>query len=238
MPTTSPDQGVPLPESTDLRNTFPGAMAAYNGVIEPRVNLRYSSAADRATRHTTIVDGEESFLGDSDKKYVARGGAWEPAHRALQQPAATASRTTTISIPTGVSGVSGFAVTGTAVALPVEDFDNASMFTGGNDYMTVPEDGLYTAEVWAEFAAGTTGIRVARVNILDSAGTTLVKYREFDRPATGSVLTSGSAGPHADGTWTTPLTAGQRVQLVVKQSQGTALNVTAASLAVTQQAVA
>lgn len=238
MATTSPDQGLPLPESTDLRNSFPGAMAGYNGGSEPRLNLRYSSDADRVTRHPTVVDGEESFLSDSDKKYVARGGVWEPAHRALQQPAAAASRVTTISIPTGVSGVSGFAVTGTAIALPVEDFDNASMFTGGNDYMTIPEDGLYTAEVWAEFEAGTTGLRVARINILDSSGATVVKYKEFDRPATGSALTAGSAGPHAYGTWTTPCTAGQRVQLAVRQSQGTALNVVAASLAVTQQAVA
>jgi len=237
MPANSPDQGVPLPLSTDLRDTFPGAMAAYNGVIEPRVNLRYSSAADRTTRHTTVVDGEESFLDDNDKKYVVRGGAWEPAHRALLQPGAAASRVTTISIPTGVTGVSGFGVTGTAIALPVEDFDNAAMFTGGNDYMTVPEDGLYTAEVWVEFATGTSGLRVARVNILDSAGTTVVKYREFDRPATGSSATTGSSGPHAYGVWTTPLVAGQRVQLAAKQSQGSAVNVTTASLALTQQAV-
>lgn len=238
MSTTSTDQGLPLPEATDLRNTFPGAMAAYNGGSEVRLNLRYSSSADRATRHPTVVDGEESFLGDSDKKYVARGGAWEGAHRALVQPAAAASRVTTISIPTGVSGVSGYAVTGTGVALPVEDFDNASLFTGGDDYMTIPEDGLYTAEAWLEFATGTSGIRVARINILDSAGTTVVKYKEFDRPATGSVATTGSSGPHAWGVWTTPCTAGQRVQLAAKQSQGSAVNVTAASLSVTQQAVA
>lgn len=240
MPTTSTDQGLTLPEGTDLRDTFPAAMASYNEGVEPRLNARYTSTADRATRHPTLVDGEESFLSDSDKKDVVRGGAWEGLHRALAQPSAAASRITTISIPTGITGVSGYAVTGTAIPLPVEDFDNRALFTASADYMTVPagETGLYTVEGWAEWDASTTGLRITRINILDSTGTTLIKYREFDKPATGSAATTGSTGPHSWGVWTTPLTAGQRVQLAVKHSAGSALNVTGASLSVTQQAVA
>lgn len=239
MPTASTDQNLVLPEGTDLRDTFPAAMASYNEGVEPRLNSRYSSTADRATRHPALTDGDESFLSDSDKKQVVRAGGWEGYHRALAQPAATGSRITTISIPTGITGVSGYAVTGTAIPLPIEDYDTAALFTAGNDYMTVPagESGLYTAEVWVEWAASTSGLRVARINILDSAGATVVKYREFDRPATDSAATTGSAGPHSWGVWTTALTAGQRVQLTVKQSAGIAVNVVGASMSVTQQAV-
>ncbi len=240
MSTVSTDQNLPLPDATDLRSSFPTAMAAYNGGVEPRLNARYTSAADRTTRHPTVVDGEESFLSDTGKKYVARSSAWEGGHRALAQPAAAASRTTTISIPTGVTGVSGFAVTGTGVPLPVEDFDSVSMFTAGNDYMTVPagEDGMYLIEGWVEWAANTTGQRIIQLNVLDSAGTSVVKYRELDRTVTGSAATGSSSGPHVWGSWGTPLTGGQRVQLTVKQSSGGALNVVKAGLSVTQQAVA
>lgn len=240
MSTTSPDQGLPLPDATDLRSSFPTAMAAYNAGAEPRLNARYTSTADRTTRHPIIVDGEESFLSDTDKKDIARGGAWEGAHRALAQPAAAASRTTTISIPTGTTGITGIAVTGTGVPLPTEDYDVGAMFTAGNDYMTIPagEDGMWVIEGWAEWAPNTTGLRTVQLNVLDSTGATVVKYREFDRTATGSAATGSSAGPHVWGSWGTPLVGGQRVQLVVKQSSGSGLNVVKAGLSVVQQSVA
>jgi hypothetical protein len=75
MATPTPDQGIPVPQGTDLAAVVT-AMANAIAAIETRLNLRYTNAADRTARHAVGVEGECSDLAAENWADSFDGAAW------------------------------------------------------------------------------------------------------------------------------------------------------------------
>ena len=75
MSTTTTNQGLVLPTSSDL-NDVPGDMAAYNDGVEPRLVQRFESSTDRSVRNGTPDDGELSYLEDATRYEGRISGQW------------------------------------------------------------------------------------------------------------------------------------------------------------------
>ena len=76
MSTPTPDQGITVPQGTDLADVV-AAMANAIANIETRLNLRYTSVADRTARHGVLIEGESSDVAAEDWADSANGaGVW------------------------------------------------------------------------------------------------------------------------------------------------------------------
>lgn len=75
MATPTPDQGIPVPQGTDLASVV-AAMQNAIAAIETRLNLRYANAADRTARHPGGIEGESSDLAAENWADSFDGAAW------------------------------------------------------------------------------------------------------------------------------------------------------------------
>ena len=75
MPTPTTDQGIPVPAGTDLASVV-AAMQNAIAAIETRLNLRYTTAADRTARHPVGIEGESSDLSTESWADSFDGTAW------------------------------------------------------------------------------------------------------------------------------------------------------------------
>ena len=76
MTTTTPNQGLVLPEDSDINNV-PSHMDAYNDGVENRLVQRYASAVDRSVRNPSPIKGEVSYLTDEDLHERWDGTGWK-----------------------------------------------------------------------------------------------------------------------------------------------------------------
>jgi hypothetical protein len=75
MPIIDPDQGVPLPDGTDLADN-PAAFSNFYTPVLSRQNNRYVDEANRTALHPANINGEESYLTASGRKEVNTGAVW------------------------------------------------------------------------------------------------------------------------------------------------------------------
>lgn len=75
MPTTTPDQGISRPVGADLAAVVT-AMQNTIADIETRLNLRYTSVADRTARHAVGIEGESSDVAAESWADSFDGAAW------------------------------------------------------------------------------------------------------------------------------------------------------------------
>lgn len=77
MTVVTPDQGLILPLQADAANEQT-VMANYNGGVESRLVLRYTTAADRTTRNPSPTAGQISFLTSPGRWDVCKVGGGSP----------------------------------------------------------------------------------------------------------------------------------------------------------------
>jgi hypothetical protein len=75
VPIIEPDQGLSLVSLADLANNQ-AAFANYNAGVLSRLNLRYTTAANRTALHPANVAGENSFLTTDARSETNNGAAW------------------------------------------------------------------------------------------------------------------------------------------------------------------
>jgi hypothetical protein len=75
MPTPTPDQGITRPVGADLAAVVT-AMQNAIADLETRLNLRYTSVADRTARHPVGVEGESSDVAAENWADSFDGAAW------------------------------------------------------------------------------------------------------------------------------------------------------------------
>jgi hypothetical protein len=75
MSTVTPDQGITIPQGADLANVV-AAMANAIANLETRLNLRYTSVADRTARHAVGIEGESSDVAAENWADSYDGAAW------------------------------------------------------------------------------------------------------------------------------------------------------------------
>jgi hypothetical protein len=100
MATTTPQQGLPIPEPTDDPD-IPGDIQALALAIEKRLVGTYVNATDRNTKVTAPLEGQYAFLKDTDTLTVWNGTAWVTA---FATPPTFSSGTV---VPSNASGSDG-----------------------------------------------------------------------------------------------------------------------------------
>ena len=75
MPTPTPDQGLSLPIDADVADN-PVAFTNFVANTESRLVLRYTTMADRTTRHPVGVEGQYSDLSTEGRADAFDGGGW------------------------------------------------------------------------------------------------------------------------------------------------------------------
>jgi len=97
MATTTPLQGLPIPEDADDPN-IPADITALANAIEKRLAGVYNSVADRDAKITAPQEGQLAILKDVNKIYVYFDSAWTQIY-----PAAGPQITSGTTAPTGGS---------------------------------------------------------------------------------------------------------------------------------------
>src|SRR5690348_2172834 len=94
MTTTTSDQQIILPSSTDVNDVVTTMASAVQGSsnngIESRLVKRYLSASDRVARNATPNEGELSYLADADRLDYYNGTSWVPINPAAVSVSAAA----------------------------------------------------------------------------------------------------------------------------------------------------
>lgn len=98
MATTTPLQGIPLPEPTDADNV-PADLAAILDVVEGRLVMRFASEAARDAAITAPESGMIAMLTDQDRISFYDGGAWRKG--AFVQAGTSANRPAPSGVPEG-----------------------------------------------------------------------------------------------------------------------------------------
>jgi hypothetical protein len=75
MSTTTPDQGLTRPLGADAADV-PAAVLNLLAQMETRLALKYANFADRASRHTVPVEGDDSDLAAEDRADAYDGAVW------------------------------------------------------------------------------------------------------------------------------------------------------------------
>lgn len=157
-----------------------------------------------------VLLGQSSSVGVDPSSWLVLGASGGVA--AMRMPAAVVKRNAVLPVPTGFGD--------TFVPFDGEIFDNFDMFTATSTDVVVPFDGVYQVNVLAAFAANATGVRIA---ILAVNGASTGREQVLTNVG-GSLATSVSV---SDAVF---LSAGDRVQMIVKQNSGVSLNVNTAWL--------
>lgn len=76
MPTTTPNQGIPIPVETDDPN-IPDDLNTLVTFMEKQLVGIYTSVTDRNTRATSPIEGQIAFTKDTNTFYVYDGAAWQ-----------------------------------------------------------------------------------------------------------------------------------------------------------------
>ena len=100
MATTTSNQGIRIPQSTDDPDVV-GDLGNAVADIEVRLVMVFTSATDRSTRVPAPTEGMFSYLKDVNKHYYYDGTAWQ----ALVPSVPTFSSGT--SVPSNSSGADG-----------------------------------------------------------------------------------------------------------------------------------
>lgn len=117
MPTPTPDQGITVPDGTDLAAVVT-AMQNAIADLQTRLSLRYTNEADRTARHPVSVEGEVSDLAAENRREAYDGAAWISAtargyrgYRIRTADAAAINNSTALvsdavlSVPIGATGL-------------------------------------------------------------------------------------------------------------------------------------
>lgn len=75
MPTTTTNQGLPLPTNTDDPN-IPEDLTSLATAIESRLVLRYANTSDRSTKNPSPTEGQFSYLTGDNTFWFYNGSAW------------------------------------------------------------------------------------------------------------------------------------------------------------------
>jgi hypothetical protein len=101
MATTTPQQGLPVPEATDDPNVAED-ITNLALAIEKRLVGVYTSAADRDAKVTAPQEGQVAITKDNDRMFFYSGSAWVQMF-----PAVVPSITSGTTAPSNATGSNG-----------------------------------------------------------------------------------------------------------------------------------
>lgn len=144
MSTTTPLQGLPIPESTDAANA-PAQFNSLAQAVEKLVVQKYSTSTARDTAITSPVEGMTCFLTTPDlySTYTSAGWQlWSPDFpRCIAQ-----LKSTPAALASGVT---------VDVQFNNQILDTHAMFTPGSTVINIVKDGYYDIDFNAVWTGGT-----------------------------------------------------------------------------------
>jgi hypothetical protein len=82
MATTTPNQGLPVPQSTDDPNIVED-LTNLALAIEKKLVMAFTNASDRSSRVPSPAEGMFAFMKDTNEFHVFDGSEWTPAIPAM-----------------------------------------------------------------------------------------------------------------------------------------------------------
>lgn len=210
MPSTSTNQGVPVPIASDADNV-PYAFSQFLGGIETRLVMRFLDASARTAAIPSPVEGMVAWLQDVDTLTIYDGSAWQPVWTATA--IVDSERASVYQSSSQTFGTSG---TAAAITWGATHYDTSSFWSAGNPTrLTIPRTGVYHIDTQIAWGSNATGYREIELR----KNGTAVRGRDRRVPASG-VTAISAVSVDLD------LVAGDYLEVWATQTSGGSLGTT------------